>query len=297
MKNNPNMYYSCAVVSTSTGSLDYLPNRDSNIHILRLNIYLKDQVYLDGQDIEADELYQWMIDNPDVAPKTSPPTMDSVVDFFFGLHKKGYREALVITISEAMSETKKIIEEVAILLSQKIKIHIFDSGTSAIAEGMMAQKASEWLYQGASVQTVLNKLPELRDNSVSFVFTSTLSYLVKNKKISMIQGLLGSWLHIKPILHFENGQVRMQGKVKNINDGLDRIIESMEKHHYPLEDSELYILYCGNDDIYNALYNKISDHFQIQPQSFPLSPVVGAYSGPKAVGVAILPKIADFIHI
>lgn len=293
MSVNENIYYSCAVVSTSTGSLDYLPNRDPNIFILRLSIYLNQNSYLDGDTLKADKFYHWMLENPNNVPKTAPPDVGDVIDFFFDLHKKGYREALVVTISSAMSETHKNIKEAALLLGNKIKIHLFDSGTSAIAEGMMAQKAAEWLRAGASINTVLENLAILRDNSISIVFTRTLRYLVKNKKISMISGLLGDWLQIHPILQFENGRTHLQDKVRNVDRAIDKIIQHMQTHRHLLTQSDIYILYCGNDDIYHALRDKISQNLNEEPLAFPLSPVVGAYSGPDAVGVAILPKIQD----
>lgn len=293
MSVNENIYYSCAIVSTSTGSLDYIPNRDPNIFILRLSIYLHDKTYLDGKNLTAHDFYHWMLKNPNSVPKTSPPDVGDIIDFFMDLYKKGYREALVITISSAMSETHNNIKEAALLLGNKIKIHLFDSGTSAIAEGMMAQKAAEWLRSGASIDTVLKKLNQLRNESISIVFTRTLRYLVKNKKVSMISGLLGDWLNIHPILQFENGKTHLQDKARNTSRALDKIIQHMQTHRDLLAQSEIYILYCGNEDIYDALRNKISLHLNEEPLAFPLSPVVGAYSGPDAVGVAILPKISD----
>lgn len=279
-----------AVVSASTGSLDYFPEKETNIFILRLTIYLNGQSYADGKDIKADYFYHWMKNHSGKVPETSPPNIGETLDFFYQLHAEGWHELLVITPSAGMSETKKVVDEAALLLKNKLKIHIFDSGTSAIAEGMMAQKAAKWLRSGLSIDETIQRLSKVRDQSLSIVCISTLNYLVKKKKISIVSGLLGNWLQVCPILQFTNGQIQQAGKVRTTENAHVKVIELIEKSPISIENSEVYTLYCGNKEIYNSLDDKLTKMLGYRVPAFPLSPTVGAFSGPDAVGVAILPK-------
>jgi len=47
--------YRCAVLSTSSGSVDSMAGRDSTIHILHLNISFNHQWHADGSDVNNKE--------------------------------------------------------------------------------------------------------------------------------------------------------------------------------------------------------------------------------------------------
>ena len=51
--------YRCAVLSTSSGSLSGILDRDSPIQILHLNVFMEQQEFADGLEISNEEYCNW----------------------------------------------------------------------------------------------------------------------------------------------------------------------------------------------------------------------------------------------
>ena len=68
----------CAVVATSTSSLDEIASDDDLLYILRLNIHMDGIVYSDGLDLHPNAFYLWQMETPDDAATTSPPAEKAV---------------------------------------------------------------------------------------------------------------------------------------------------------------------------------------------------------------------------
>lgn len=131
--------------------------------------------------------------------------------------KKEYDEALVITISSKLSGLYEAVKRIA--AEVKIKVTAFDSLTLAYAEAYMALEAHRLAAEGKSVQEILPRLEYIRDNDKIIFAVDTLLYLVKNGRLSKLQGTLGTMLQMKPLL-----QISDDGKVKSVKR-LERFIK------------------------------------------------------------------------
>ena len=129
------------VVATSTSCLDYFPGQH-DVRILRLHVSLDEQDYLDGQDIRADDFNQWLLDNPGQLARTSPPTFNEIVEFFVDLSAQGYQEALVLTLSSALSQTHQHLLEAKKLFAGTLDILVFDTKTVCFCVGAFEPNAT-----------------------------------------------------------------------------------------------------------------------------------------------------------
>ena len=120
--------YRCAVLSTSTGMLDSVLDRNSPIDILRLSVHMNGQSYADGCSLKPEEFSDWMRQHPDEMLSTSPPQEDYLRKTFLYLKKQGYHEAIVTAIGSKLSESFNIIRSVAEEMASEIKVHVFDTG-------------------------------------------------------------------------------------------------------------------------------------------------------------------------
>lgn len=277
----------CVVMSTSTGSLDYFHNKDPDIRILRLDVLINGQAYADGADVDAEGFYQWLLQNPDKLATTRPPEFDYISEQLMDLYMSGYTDVIITTIAASLSKTFERIREVAALMQGRLNVHVFDTGSVSVPEGMFAQEASRLLKKGFSVDDVLSKLETLRSKCVIIFGVNSLRYLVKNGRLSMAGALIGSMLQVKPILKFENSAFTTLQKVRKTENAIEAVTDAVADY---IEGKDVRVagLYCGNSGLYEEFAQRVADRTGHVIEGYPLTPVAGAHIGPNAFGVTIL---------
>ena len=278
------------VVDTSTGGLDYYPF-EHHIKILRISIFLDHQSYLDGSELKADEFYEILREKPDLIPKTSQPSIGDVIDFFEHLYDQGYDEFYVTTISSKLSGTYNVIKLASEELKDKMHIHVFDTLTVCFSEGLFALEAEKLLKEGKSFNEIDEVLFEKRKHNTIFFAVDSLSYLVKNGRLSNAQAFIGKVLKIKPILQVqETGHIVSIEKVRNIKNALSSISSKVIAYANG-RSFDAYILYTGNPKLKTHFIETLKADLGLEKlYEAPSTPVVGAHIGPDVVGVGIFLK-------
>ncbi len=279
------------VIDTSTGGLDYY-KEPHDIEILRIKIFLDDKGYSDGKDLKAETFYDILREKPDLVPKTSQPSLGEVIDFFKRLHEeKGYDEFFVTTISSKLSGTYNTVVLAAQQLEPEIKVHAFDTLTVCFSEGLFALEAEKMIKAGASFEEVETKLLDMRKKNTIFFAVDSLSYLVKNGRLSGAAAFVGKLLKIKPILQVqETGHIVSIEKIRNIKMALSSIAKKVDAYTHG-HAYEAYILYTGNPTLKAHFEHVLKQELGLEHlYEAPNTPVVGAHIGPDVVGVGIFLK-------
>lgn len=276
-----------AILACSNAGLDYL-DYPKDIRILRSVIHFgTDEAYDDYVGIDAKTFYERIKNDPDDIPRTSYVSPGTMIQYFEELEKEGYDEALVITISSKLSglyeAVKRNAEEV------NLKVTVFDSLTLAYAEAFMALEAHRLAKEGKSVAEILPHLEHIRDNNKVYFAVDTLLYLVKNGRLSKLQGTLGTMLQLKPVLQIDQeGKVETVEKIRTIHKAHQRV---MEKYIEDTKDLNVitYISHAHADEYIEWFKTEIKKAFPKRDVVVAyLTPVVGAHTGPKALGVGYI---------
>lgn len=283
----PSIKDQCAIVCTSTSSLDDFENTPKNIHVLRLHIHIPPNGdYLDGQNLRAGNFYRWMQNNPKLLPRTSPPDVESIINLFNQLIKQGYTDVIVPTISSTLSKTYQEISDIARLMQKQINIHVVDTGSVGIMEGLFALKAYEMLNQSYKPLEIVRRLSIMaRQMHIFFVLDST-QYLVKNGRISTLKGTLSTLFNIKPILHFHNGVLTQAGKIPKIENAIEHLLKLAQEKQMGKR-AQLIGMYSGDEALYRKFEAQIALNYGVKIPAYPITPVVGAHIGPRAIGLGL----------
>ncbi|MFA5560367.1 MAG: DegV family protein [Acholeplasmataceae bacterium] len=279
-----------AVLVCSNAGLDYL-DYPKDIRILRSVIHFKDdeKAYNDFIDMDAATFYDRITKDPNDIPKTSYVSMGKMIETFHELTEEGYEEAIVITISSALSGLYDAVKKVAQEEEVKLKIHAFDSRILAYSEAFMALEAHRLLKEGKSVQETLAYLEKLRNQDNLYFAVDTLLYLVKNGRLSKLQGTLGTMLKLKPLLQIgDNGKVETIEKIRTTAKALDRVLEKYFEETKNL-DVITYISHAHNESAASFLKNRIQKEYPTREVVIAyLTPVVGAHTGPRGIGIGYI---------
>lgn len=276
-----------AVLVCSNAGLDYLEYPE-DITILRSVIHFGiDETYDDFIEMDAKTFYERIDKDANDVPKTSYVSIGKMHEEFERLIEEGYEEALIIVIAKPLSGLHD-----ALILQAKdfdLKVTVFDSKTIAYAEAFQALEAHRLFALGYSMEEVIKVLEQIRDNNKWYFAVDTLKYLVKNGRLSKLQGTLGSLLKIKPLLSFdENGSVITVEKIKTTPKALKRVLE---KYFEETKDKNVltFISHAHNDEAVKYFKEEINKVYPDREViSSYLTPVVGAHTGPKAIGIGYI---------
>ncbi|MBU1143818.1 MAG: DegV family protein [Firmicutes bacterium] len=276
-----------AILTCSNAGLDYL-DYPKDIRILRSVIHFgTDESYDDFIDIDAKTFYERIANDPNDIPKTSYVSPGKMIEIFEELEKEGYEEALVITISSQLSGLFEAVKRVA--SDVNIKVTAFDSKTLAYGEAYMVLEAHRMVDDGKSVKDIVAHLETIRDNDTIYFAVDTLLYLVKNGRLSKLQGTLGTMLQLKPLLVLgDDGKVASLEKIRTTHKAQQRVLEK-----YIEETKDLNVLtFISHAHNENAAEWFKSEIQKVYPKRdvivAPLTPVVGAHTGPKGIGVGFI---------
>lgn len=279
-----------AVVACSNACLDYF-DHPYDIRILRSTLHLGDEDYLDYIDITADDFYKRLEQDKSIFPSSSYMPLGQMIELFEGLVKDGYNQVVVVTISAKMSG----IYNAAIMATNEVEgleAFIFDSKTVAYPQAKMALKACEMIEEGKQVPEILDELSYIRDHNNIYFGVHTLTYLVKNGRLSNASGFIGNTMKIKPILNIDSeGNVVTKEKIRTFHKAADKILE-LYLEETEGKEVETFIIHANNKEMYDYFTKKIRElrDPNCEPFNMPLTAVVGAHSGPKTIGLGYYVK-------
>jgi len=152
--------------------------------------------------------------------------------------------------------------------------------------GLIVIAAVNAVKAGANLDEAADLARRAVPRSHLIAYFDTLKYLAKGGRIGKASGLLGSLLSIKPILTVKDGEMSPLTRVRSLNAGLDYLysvvancpnIEGLAVEHATTPDDADKLV-----ERLSAIYPKERIYRSV------ISPVVGTYSGPKALALTVL---------
>ncbi len=242
--------------------------------------------YLDGVELTHEQFYEKLIES-DTIPTTSqiPP---AVWQTYFERELSDGDTAVVITVSSSLSGTYQS----ACLASSSYggRIHVVDSETLCIAEGVLAKRACELRDTGASADEIAAVLDAEKKNLHVLAMLDTLEYLKKGGRISSAVVFAGSVLGIKPVITIKDGAVALLGKARGSRQGNNLLRELVSKVGGIDFSRPFALAYSGYDD--KLLQKYISDSSELWEGKTDCLPIytvgccIGTHAGPGAVAIA-----------
>lgn len=287
------------VLSTSSSSLNYI-NTPHTVRLVPFHVIIDGTDHLDIRDIDTVRLSQILYDNPNLSVKTSPPTADEINALFDELYAEGYEEVLVCTISSAISKSHEIFNTLKTKFVGKMNIYVYDTKTLNIDEGALAFEADLMMQEGKSMLDIVNRLDELRKNSL-FMFTlSELNFIIRNKKLSAPAGFIANLFDIKPVMWVdESGRVIPREKIRKIERSINYIAETAIRHINNKE-SFIYIADTTMGFFTEELHELLANNYRLHNiPVIPVSTVSLANHGPLGVGLGVyygeVPRIFKYL--
>ncbi len=278
-------------IVTDSG-VDLSPEQRANmpkISIVPLTINLDGKSYRSGVDVLPEEFYQ-ILENAEGLPITSQPPAGEFAELYRELAGDD-PDILVITISSGLSGTFNSAQAGAEMVPEA-NVTVFDTKTLSIAQGWHVEAAARAVQAGWERAQILDLLERIRDASDTIFTLSDLTYLIHGGRISHIRGLVASVLNIKPIIGVEHvgGTYEQRGRARSFKRAILSLADQIKQQHGAGAELRTQIVYADNFEGASRLRAHMDEMFDCHwlPSS-PLSPVLGAHTGPSLVGITFAP--------
>lgn len=253
-----------------------------------LNVSIGDESFDRDNPISPVEFYRRLSETLQF-PKTSQAAIGDFVETYRTIAARGSK-ILSIHIAGALSGTIRAARAAAALVPEA-KVTFFDSRTLTSGLGWQVQAAGQAILRNWGIDQILSRLELIRDQVDGQFTLKELRYLIAGGRISHIKGILAQVLNIKPIIlvNHEDGHYEDGGKAISFQRALDQIVRLKEKKFgsVPLR-AQVVHGQCPEGVAYliEALKKKLN---VVCEETLPVSPVLGAHTGPSLVGLIIGP--------
>ena len=272
-------------------STSYLPEeilQQHDIRVVPLNVHFgAERVFREGVDLDPAAFYQLLAAAP-ALPTTSQPSPGQFREVFTELSAAGH-QVLCIVISSRLSGTYQSAVEAQRLLPEAT-IVVNDSYSVAGGLGLMALTAAEMAAGGHTMEEIVARVEQMKQDMRVYFVVDTLEYLQKGGRIGTAAALIGTLLQVKPILALREGIVQPLDKVRNKRKALRQLLEDFESQVVPGQPVDCMLMHAQAPDEARDLGLEMQKRLRCERMiTVEVGAVVGTHAGPGLVGGAICP--------
>ncbi|MCT4687039.1 DegV family protein [Vallitalea sp.] len=263
-----------------------------DIDVLPLIVYMNDKEYKDNVDVKPADLFKYMREGG--IAKTAQATYESI-DTMFRKYVDCDKPCIYISFSSELSgtyQTAKIVEQDIKEEYPDFDLTVIDSKAASLGFGLIVYLSALTAEDGASKEKVIDRILHCKKHMEHIFTVDDLEYLYRGGRVSKTAAVIGSVLHIKPILDVEDGKLIPVEKVRGRKKSINRMIDIVEERGDRLGEQIVAINHA--DDMETALKVKAKLEEKFGIKEFVIRDVgcaIGAHSGPGTLSIFFLNKL------
>jgi DegV family protein with EDD domain len=281
-----------AIVTDSASDYDPTRARELGIAIVPLIVTFGNESFEAGVNLSADQFWARMVAPGAPFPTTAACSPGAFQTTYQRLFDAGAEAIVSIHVAGTLSGTIKSAQ-IARASMRDREIHIVDSMSASMAEGILAELGVQMASEGRSGADIAAALEARRDDLSVYLALDTLTYLKRGGRISGAQAAVGTLLSVKPIISVPKGVVETVDRVRTRGKARERLIELLCSR--PIE--RLALLHTTDADV-EAFADEVVarvpggiDRSEVTVDL--VGPSVGPHLGPGCVGGVALYRSPD----
>lgn len=278
-----------AVVTDSTCDIHPHAACDLGLHVVPLQVLLRDRIFLDWQDIDPDAVYDHQRAGGEVSTQpASRAAFEATYRDLLATHEG----VISLHLSGQLSATVEHARQAAQALNAGSRVQVVDSGLASLPLAEVVIAAREAAAAGGDMRAVLKATEAARAGLFAEFTVPSLEYLRRGGRLSRTQALIGNMLGVRPILRFGGGRLQAVRRVRATQATRDML--GQLEDHFGRDPVAVTIGHAGRDPgriaelraAMNASSLRVA-RGRVQL----LGPVIGAHVGPGTYG--LLARRAD----
>ncbi len=275
------------IFTDSTGDIPRSMQEQLKIHILPLTVRFGDEEYKDGVNLSLDEFYTKLI-SAEKLPTTSQVPVGVFIDGFRQALDSG-DEVLGIFLASQLSGTYQS----AVMAKEYLKsdkIYLVDSQSATLGIAAQVYEAIKMRDAGMLAEEIAEELRSLQSKQKLFAILETLKYVKMGGRLSATKAMVGSILHIRPVVIIQEGRVILVHLAKGSKNALRWVYDEVAKSKIDYG-RKIFVGHSRHPAILTSFVEQLKDKV---PQAcydiWELGITVGTYGGPGLVGITYFEK-------
>lgn len=286
-----------AIVTDSNSGITQKMAKELGVYVLPMSFLINGKVVREDIDITQAEFFK-ELEDPNVSVSTSQPAPAEVTDLWDKVLREN-DEIVYIPLSSGLSNSY----QTARLLAENYdgKVQVVNNQRISVTMRQSVEDAQTLRDAGWNAEQIREKLEEDKFNSSIYIMVDTLKYLKRGGRITAAAALIGSVLHIKPVLQIQGEKLDAYAKARGTKQAkkimLDAVRKDMTGRFKEFVDKGEYTIrysYSEGDDPEEVKewVDEIKAAFpNDEIKGDPLSLVIGCHIGPGSLAVTINHKI------
>ena len=293
----------------SDGCCDLTQKEIDQYHLRIVPFYVsfdEENYYKEIEQIGIREVYQRMVvDQPDVFPKTSLPSMQDYIDVFTEYYEQNMA-VICICFTPALSGSYNCAcnaREIVLEEHPEAQITVVNSTAGTVSQALMVIEAGRMQQAGISYEEAAARLEQIKKTNRIFFTVGNLDYLQHGGRIGRLAGIAASALSLKPLITLVDGEITSSGIARSRKKSMKKTIELMVNYFRETgEDPKNYEYAVGfgfdieeGQSFYETILNEVkergwADHV-LRTQ---IGATIAVHTGPHALGIGIIRRYDTF---
>ena len=276
--------------------------KEKNIYVVPFYVSFDNKnYYKELEEIEVRDFYQKMVDNPDVFPKTSLPSVEDYIEAFTPFVKDG-KGIICICIStkfsgsynSAMSAKDVLLEEYP-----DAKITVIDATVNTVLQGILVLEAARMQENGLSYEEVVSNIERIKPTGRIIFTVGSMDYLIHGGRVGKGMKVAVNALKIRPMIILKEGEIFPFGVARSRKKSIQKMLEKTKSHFAEIgespDDYEIVIGYGYDYDeaveFRKELIDSLSEYSSKNDiDIFQIGAMIGVHTGPYPLGIGLIRK-------
>jgi len=228
-----------AIITDSVAQIPHNLVEEWNIRVVPMEVSIEGEKYHDGVDLQSEALYRRMRQDNNLRLSTGSPSAGDFYQVFLDALKAGAECVLYVGLTSRLSSTFSAAEGGSMLVREELgqrQIVLYDTRIATIAQGFLVLEAARMAAEGANTDQIIEHLNQERQRVGIIAVLETLDYLSRGGRIGKAAYMMGSAIHIHPMVSLdEGGAVASAGMCRSYHVALEKMVDYVEHRVAKLE--------------------------------------------------------------
>ena len=278
------------IVTDSNSGVPREKAAELGIGVVPMPFLVNGKTYFEGVDLDQEQFFRFLAEDADVS--TSQPAPGTVTDLW-DAYLKEHDEIVYLPMSSSLSNSCMTAQMLA--QDYEGRVQVVDNKRISVPQYQAILDALSMVREGKNAVQIKEELERTAADFSVYVVVDTLKYLKKGGRISGTSAVLGTMLHIKPVLRLGSDKLESAAKCRGIKAARHMMLEllqedldgSLRKYH---EQGKIQFMtaYAGvSDEALKEWNQEVMETFHTDHLlSAPLTLSIACHVGPGVLGVA-----------
>lgn len=286
-----------AIATDSNSGITQEEARRFGVTVLPMPFYIDGRLYFEGVDLSSEDFYEKLTSTKDIS--TSMPAVGDVMDCWNRL-LEDYDEVVYIPMSSGLSSSCQTAKNFAGEEEYDGRVYVVDNHRISVTLKLSVMEARKMADAGKSAAEIRRILEKTAHDSSIYITLDTLEYLKRGGRLTPAAAMIGTLLHIKPVLQIQGEKLDTFAKARTMKQAkqimLDAVASDLKNRFQgvPMSDMTISMAQIQSREEANAFRDEARLLWPEQEIIIdPLPSSIACHLGPGALAITCTKNLDD----